>query len=80
MSLVSLVLVYLMTFMIIFFMSLPFAINSPDEYVKGHANSAPEKSNIKLKFFISVIVSFIPTFLIYWVVKSGFLNSFISNF
>ena len=80
MSLVSLVLVYLMTFMIIFFMSLPFAINSPDKLIKGHANSAPEKSNIRLKFFISLLVSFIPTFLIYWIVKSGFLNTFISNF
>ena len=80
MSLVSFVLVYLMTFMIVFFMSLPFAINSPDEHVEGHANSAPEKSNIRLKFFISLVVSCIPTFLIYWIVNSGFLNTFITNF
>ena len=80
MSLVSFVLVYLMMFMIVFFMSLPFAINSPDKHIEGHANSAPEKSNIRLKFFISLVVSFIPTFLIYWIVKSGFLNTFISNF
>ena len=80
MSLVSFALVYLMMFMIIFFMSLPFAINSPHDHVEGHANSAPEKSNIRLKFFISLVVSFIPTFSIYWIVKSGFLNTFISNF
>ena len=80
MSLVSFVLVYLMMFMIVFFMSLPFAINSPEEHIEGHANSAPEKSNIRLKFFISLVISFIPTYLIYWIVKSGFLNTFISNF
>ena len=80
MSLVSFVLVYLMSFMIVFFMSLPFAIRSPDEHIKGHANSAPEKSNIRLKFIISLVVSFIPTFLIYWIVKSDLLITFISNF
>lgn len=80
MSLVSFVLVYLMMFMIIFFMSLPFAISSPDEHIEGHANSAPEKSNIRLKFFISLLISLFPTFLIYWIVKSGYLNIFISNF
>ena len=80
MSLVSFFLVYLIMFMIIFFMSLPFAIRLPDDHIKGHANSAPVKSNLKLKFFISSLISLIPTFFIYWAVESDFISTFISNF
>lgn len=80
MSLVSVLLVYLMMFMIIFFMSLPFGISLPDNHIKGHANSAPLKSNLKFKFFISLLISLIPTFFIFWAVKSGLLNTFINNF
>ena len=80
MSLVSFLLVYLMMFMIIFFMSLPFGVSLPDDHIEGHANSAPVESNLKFKFFISLLISLIPTFFIFWVVKSGLLNTFINNF
>ena len=79
MSLVSFVLVYLLTFMIIFFMSLPFGVEVSDKPKQGNANSAPIKTNLKLKFFLSFIIAFIPSVFTYWIVVEGLLKNFVTN-
>ena len=79
MSMVSFILVHLMMWLIVFFMSLPIGIKVSDEPEKGNANSAPIKTNLKLKFLLSFLIAFFPSIFIYWIVEKGFLQNFIEN-
>jgi len=79
MSIVSLILVFLMMWLIIFFMSLPFGLSVPKEQQIGNANSAPDKPNLRLKFFISFLIAFVPTSLIYWLIEKNILFELIIN-
>ena len=60
MSTVSFILVHLMMWLIVFFMSLPFGVKVSEKPEKGNASSAPIKTNLKLKFVISFIIALIP--------------------
>ena len=79
MSIVSLILVFLMMWLIIFFMSLPFGLSVPKEQQIGNANSAPDKPNLRLKFFISFLIAFVPTLLIHWLIEKNILFELIIN-
>ena len=79
MSTVSFILVHLMMWLIIFFMSLPFGVKISDKPKQGNANSAPIKTNLKLKFFLSFIIAFIPSVFTYWIVVEGALKNFVTN-
>ena len=80
MSFVSIFLVYLMVWMIIFFMSLPIGISVSENLEIGNANSAPIKTHLKLKVLFSTLISIIPTYLIYWLIDTEYLFLFIQNF
>ncbi len=80
MSILSFILVHLMIWLIVFFMSLPFGVKVSDKPKKGNANSAPMKTNLKLKFFLSFIISFIPSLFTYWIVSKGLLKKIVTNF
>ncbi len=80
MSSLSIFLVYLMLWMLVFFMSLPFGINISDKPKIGNAKSAPTKTNLKLKILFSTLITIFPTYLIYWLVKTGYLFSIVQNF
>ena len=60
-------------------MSLPFGVKVSDKPKPGNANSAPIKTNLKLKFFISFIIAFVPSVFTYWVVVEGLLKKFVTN-
>ena len=79
MSTVSFILVHLMMWLIVFFMSLPFGVEVSDKPKQGNANSAPIKTNLKLKFFLSFIIAFIPSLFTYWIVVEGLLKYFVTN-
>ncbi len=79
MSLVSYIIVFLITWMILFFISLPIAVNIPENHQEGFANSAPDKTNLKIKCFSSFVISFIPSYLIYWIVEKELLSNFLNN-
>ena len=79
MSTVSFILVHLMIWLIVFFMSLPLGIKVSDQPKKGNANSAPIKTNLKLKFFWSFLIAFFPSIFTYWIVEQGLLQNFIEN-
>ena len=79
MSTVSFILVHLMMWLIVFFMSLPFGVEVSDKPKQGNANSAPIKTNLKLKFFLSFIITFIPSLFTYWIVSEGLLKYFLTN-
>jgi predicted secreted protein len=80
MSSLSIFLVYLMVWMIIFFMSLPIGINVSDNLEIGNANSAPNKTYLKFKILFSTLISIIPTCIIYWLIKTKYLFTIIQNF
>ena len=80
MSLVSYIVVYLIIWMILFFISLPIGIKVSEFHEKGFANSAPDKTNLKIKVIISFLISFIPASLIYWLIEKKLLSNFFNNF
>jgi len=80
MSIVSIFLVFLMVWMIIFFISLPIGISVSRDLELGNANSAPKKTHLKLKVLLCTIISLAPTYLIYWLVKTEYLFLIIQNF
>ncbi len=76
MSLVSYIVVFLINWMILFFMSLPIGVNVSEKHEKGLASSAPDKPNLKIKVLGSFIISSIPSSVIYWVVEKEIFNKF----
>ena len=80
MSPVSLFLVFLMIWLIVFFMSLSFGVNVSEENMIGNAKSAPDNPNLKLKLLISLFISLIPTLFIYWLINNNVLFDLIINF
>ena len=79
MSVVSFILVHLITWLIMFFISLPFGVKVPDKPEKGNANSAPINTNLKLKLFISFLIAFFPSIFIYWIVEYELLQNYLKN-
>ncbi len=80
MSLVSYIVVFLMIWMISFFISLPIGINVSEHHEEGLANSAPDRTNLKIKVIISFVISFIPASLIYWVIENKLFDNFFNNY
>jgi predicted secreted protein len=60
-------------------MSLPFGVKVVENPEEGNANSAPIKTNIKIKFILSFLISFLPSICIYLIVEYGLLENFIKN-
>ena len=79
MSAVSAILVYLIIWMIVFFISLPIGINVSNELIPGNANSAPVKTNLKAKFFYSILIALPLTYLVILLVKNDFIVTFINS-
>ncbi len=61
MNISSLIIVFSMTWWMIFFMSLPIGVKKPTKVEEGCDPGAPEKSNILLKMIISTILAIIIT-------------------
>ncbi len=80
MSLVSYIVVLLIIWMILFFIFLPIGINVSEHHEEGLANSAPVKTNLKIKVISSFFISFIPASIIYWVVEKELFINFFNNF
>jgi len=79
MSAVSAILVYLIIWMIVFFISLPIGINVSKELIPGNANSAPVKTNLKAKFFYSILTALPLTYLVILLVKNDSIVTFINS-
>ena len=60
MSIVSIFLVFLMVWMIIFFISLPIGISVSRDLELGNANSAPKKTHLKLlDYYLTLLVNWL---------------------
>ena len=80
MSLVSYIVVFLMIWMILFFISLPIGLDVSEHHDVGLANSAPDKTNLKTKVVISFLISFIPASLIYWVIETKIFDNLFNDY
>ena len=80
MSLVSYIVVFLIIWMILFFIALPMGVVVSNDHEEGFANSAPDKTNLKMKVIGSFLISFIPASIIYWIVENKLFNNFFSNY
>jgi predicted secreted protein len=61
-------------------MSLPVGIIISKKTEVGNANSAPSKTYLKVKVLFSTVISTIPTYFIYWLIKTEYLFLIIKNF
>jgi len=64
MKLFTTFLIFVVIWWIIFFMILPLKVSIPKKQAEGHANSAPKKTYIGIKVFITTILSLAIMFLL----------------
>jgi len=57
MGVMSGILVYVIIWVVVLFMVLPFGVHVPENPEVGHATSAPENPRIGLKFLITSLIS-----------------------
>ena len=57
MTSVSLIVVFFIIWLVVFFIFLPIGIKIPKKIIRGNATSAPENSNILKKLFFSFIAA-----------------------
>lgn len=57
MTLSTSIILYVMIWVVVLFLVLPWGVRVPDKVEPGHANSAPENPQIGLKFLITTVIS-----------------------
>mgnify|MGYP001456477752 FL=1 len=72
MTSVSLIVVFFIIWLVVFFIFLPIGIKIPKKIIRGNATSAPENSNILKKLFFSFIAAIFLAYLFYQI-KLNFL-------
>ncbi|HUX79282.1 MAG TPA: DUF1467 family protein [Alphaproteobacteria bacterium] len=62
--------VYVMIWVIVLFLVLPWGVRIPDKVEPGHATSAPERPYIGLKFLITSVLSALLWVIAYLILRS----------
>ncbi len=70
MNIASLIVVFFINWLILFFIFLPIGLKIPEEQKLGNANSAPHKPHLFLKTISSFLLSFLTTSGIVFILKS----------
>jgi len=68
------VVVFVITWWLVFFMALPFGARPPEQPGEGHAASAPERPRLALKAVITTAVAIVVTVGIRYLLVSGLLD------
>ena len=78
MSWVSAIVVYVMTWWLVFFMALPIGVKPPheegDEAESGHEAGAPVRPHLLKKVLAATVISGVITAIIYWVIVSDVIS------
>ena len=74
MDFVSGLVVFILLWWWVFFMSLPFGVKMPDMVETGHATSAPEKPKLWWKAMISTVIALVLFAIVYWIINSNLLS------
>ena len=72
MSLPSIIVVFFINWLIVFFIILPIGIKVPEKQILGHAKSAPKKTYLLFKLFMSLLISSITTTCVIFLIQSKF--------
>ncbi|MBL6595657.1 MAG: DUF1467 family protein [Candidatus Puniceispirillum sp.] len=74
MDLVSGIVVFILLWWWVFFMTLPFGVKTPDQVEPGHATSAPEKPMLWRKAMIATGIATILFGFVYWIIDSKLIS------
>ena len=74
MDFVSGLVVFILLWWWVFFMSLPFGIKIPHVVETGHATSAPEKPGLWFKAMISTVVALVLFVIVYLIIDTGLIS------
>ncbi|MBN8532254.1 MAG: DUF1467 family protein [Alphaproteobacteria bacterium] len=73
MSSVAIIVVFSITWWLIFLMLLPIGVRQPDQIEAGHSAGAPEKPMVWKKILWATLASIPATAAILWFIHSGFI-------
>lgn len=65
MSIIELIVFLMISWWMVFYLTLPFGVKHDDDQIIGQASSAPKKTYIKQKIIITTIITMIITLIFY---------------
>ncbi len=68
------IVVFVIIWWCVFFMTLPFGVRTPDRPEKGHATSAPIKPRLWLKAAVTTLVAVALWAVAYWLIVSDLIS------
>lgn len=74
MSILSVIVVVLCSWWMIFFMVLPFGVRHDDPEIPGHQSGAPDRPMLKKKILITTLLSIVISGIILYVISSSDLS------
>jgi len=75
MTISSIIIVFFINWLILFFIFLPFYISIPRNHILGHANSSPKKTYLLQKTVLSFFTSFLTSSFTILLIKKNFFLS-----
>lgn len=74
MSVVGVIVVFMVTWWLVFFMVLPVGVRMEETLEAGHASSAPRNPRIKAKMLLTTAVAVVLTGLFFFLMTQGYLD------
>ena len=74
MSILNIALVFLISWWLGWFLTLPFGVKAPEKVEPGHAASAPDKPRLLVKAVISTGIASVITAVVVVIVQSGWID------
>ena len=74
MSILNIALVFLISWWLGWFLTLPFGVKGPEKVEPGHAASAPDKPRLLVKAVISTAIACVITAVVVVIVQSGWID------
>jgi len=74
MSILNIALVFLISWWLGWFLTLPFGVKTPDKVEPGHAAGAPDKPRLLVKAVISTGIACVITAVVVVIVQSGWID------
>jgi predicted secreted protein len=74
MNVFNIALIFLISWWLAWFLTLPFGVKTADKVELGHASSAPVKPHLKIKAAIATVLAAIFTAIIVVIIESGWID------
>ncbi len=73
-TVVSFVLVWIIVWWLILFMILPFGVQPDENAVGGNMKAAPKNPHLRIKFFVTTLISCLVTYIGFYLVGHGYFD------